>query len=185
MKSNDFELVDLPNNFYVFTTTNMEVKRRLLFDGPWIIQGHYLAVQRWSPNFNRFCSKVQKVAIWVRIPILPIHCYSEEVLLELSNLIGKAIKVDLNTLAHCTDKKNVVERGKFARVSVEVDLSKKLQSRFVIRTRIFTVEYEGLDTICFKCGKYGHNQESCLINVNPETNSASPEKQPPPPPPAT
>lgn len=164
LKSNDFTLVDLPNNFYVFTTKNMEIKKRLLFDGPWLIQGHYLAVQRWSPNFDPYCSKVRKIAIWVRIPTLPIHCYSEDILLELGNLIGRTLKVDLNTLAHCNNQRNMVERGKFARVSVEIDLNKKLQSRFVVRSRVFTVEYEGLDTICFRCGKYGHGQEICPLN---------------------
>ncbi|KAI9120384.1 hypothetical protein K1719_007417 [Acacia pycnantha] len=75
--------------------------RKLLFDGPWLIQGHYLEVQRWSPNFIPYCNKVKKVAIWVRVPTLPMHVYSEECLLELGNLIGKALQVDINTQAQC------------------------------------------------------------------------------------
>ncbi|XP_028775904.1 uncharacterized protein LOC114732736 [Neltuma alba] len=175
LKYDNFELVDLPNNYFVFRTTNRELNKRLLYDGPWIIQGHYLAVQRWSPNFNPDYNKVKKLAIWVRVPTLPIHCYSEECLLELGNMIGRALKVDLNTLAHYQSSSNMVERGKFARVSVEIDLNKKLQSKFVIRRTVYTVEYEGLDIICFKCGKYGHTQEDCPLNAELEKTQASPD----------
>lgn len=83
----------------------------------------------------------------------------------MGNTIGKTLKVDMNTLAHCQRNDTLlVERGRFARVSVEVDLTKQLRSRFVIRKRIYTVEYEGLHVICFKCGRYGHNRESCTLN---------------------
>ncbi|XP_028800899.1 uncharacterized protein LOC114756151 [Neltuma alba] len=146
-----------------------------MFEGPWLYHGHYIAVQRWSPNFNPYCNKVRKVAIWVRVPMLPMHCYSEECMWELGNLIGKALKVDMNTLAQSINNGNhTVERGKFARVSVEVDLNKKLQARFVLRRTIYTVEYEGLDAICFKCGVYGHKQDHCSLNT--EKREETPEQ---------
>ncbi|XP_028775391.1 zinc finger CCHC-type and RNA-binding motif-containing protein 1-like [Neltuma alba] len=62
-----------------------------------------------------------------------------------------------------------VERGKFARVSVEIDLNRKLQSRFMLRKRMFTVEYKGLEEICFKCGRYGHKLEICPLNMERRT----------------
>ncbi|KAI9097681.1 hypothetical protein K1719_025452 [Acacia pycnantha] len=172
LRSKSFELIDLPNNYFLFKTGNRDLRLRLLFDGPWVIQGHYLAVQRWSPNFNPYSNEIQKVAVWIRIPTLPMHVYSEECLLEIGNMIGKALKVDVNTLAQCSNQNMMVERGKFARVSVEVDLNQALKSRFVIRSTIYTVEYEGLDLICFKCGKYGHSQEKCPLVRNAEENSS-------------
>ncbi|XP_028791628.1 uncharacterized protein LOC114747457 [Neltuma alba] len=98
-RTNKFKLIDLPNNYFVFRTDNLELNRRLLFDGPWLIQGHYLVVQRWSPNFNPYCNRVHKVAIWVRVPTLLMHMYSEECMWERGNLIRKSLKVDMNTLA--------------------------------------------------------------------------------------
>ncbi|KAI9075393.1 hypothetical protein K1719_042643 [Acacia pycnantha] len=163
LRSKSFELIDLPNNYFLFKTGNSDLRLRLLFDGPWVIQGHYLAVQRWSPSFNPYSNEIQKVAVWVRIPTLPLYVYSEECLLEIGNIIGKALKVDVNTLAQCNNRNMMVERGKFDVVSVEVDLNQPLKSRFVIRSTIYTVEYEGLDLICFKCGKYGHSQEKCPL----------------------
>lgn len=174
LKDRAFELIDLPNNYYVFRSTNKALGHKLLFDGPWLIQGHYLAIQRWSPNFNPYCNKVRKVAIWVRVPTLPMYVYSEVCLMELGNMIGTALKVDINTLAHHQQSDVKVEKGKYARVSVEVDLNKSLQSRFVICRKLYTVEYESLDLICFKCGCYGHKLELCPTNAVAKASPAAP-----------
>ncbi|XP_028792771.1 uncharacterized protein LOC114748508 [Neltuma alba] len=177
LKSEHFELIDLPNNYFVFRTSVVELRKKLLFDGPWMIQGHYLAVQRWSPNFNPYCNRVKKVAIWVRVPTPPMHMYSEECMWELGNMIGKALKVDLNTLTQGSNNSIQVERGKFVRVSVEVDLNRKLQSRFVLRKCIFIVEYEGLNVICFKCGEYGYKSKNCSLTKGTLETETSPERE--------
>ncbi|GAY50046.1 hypothetical protein CUMW_123710 [Citrus unshiu] len=53
------------------------------------------------------------------------------------------------------------QRGKFARVTVEIDLNKLLISQFNFEGRIQRVEYEYLPTICFGCGKIGHYKDAC------------------------
>lgn len=178
LKSDNFELIDLPNNFFVFRSTEKSLSNKLLFEGPWAIQGHYLAVQRWSPNFNPYSNKKSKVAIWIRVPTLPVHMYTEEFMLELGNMVGKALKVDLNTLAQRDNKVNEVARAKFARVSVEVDLNKQLKSKFMIRTQLYIVEYEGLNTICFRCGTYGHSQEQCGHEKLPKNQQENSKQDP-------
>lgn len=75
------------------------------------------------------------------------------VLLQLGNLLGKAIKVDDTTMN--------VERGKYARVCVEIYLKKPLASRICLNGASFAMEYEGLSTTCFKCGRYGHTSDDC------------------------
>ena len=58
------------------------------------------------------------------------------------------------------------ERGQFVRLSVEIDLHKRLLSKFRMNRRIWKIRYEGLKMICFKCGKYGHREEECdLFNI--------------------
>jgi len=54
-----------------------------------------------------------------------------------------------------------VERVRFTRLSVEVDLSKPLLSKFHLHGKILRIEYEGLKFISFNCGKVGHKDESC------------------------
>ncbi|KAK3185110.1 hypothetical protein Dsin_028427 [Dipteronia sinensis] len=52
-------------------------------------------------------------------------------------------------------------RGRFARICVEIDISKPLLGSLSIDDRDIRVEYESLGLICFNCGRYGHNKESC------------------------
>ncbi|RYR05350.1 hypothetical protein Ahy_B06g085220 [Arachis hypogaea] len=58
------------------------------------------------------------------------------------------LKVDHATSIH--------SRGRFARICVEIDLSKKLVPRISVMGYTLSIEYEGLHLICFECGKYGH-----------------------------
>ncbi|CAN1188106.1 hypothetical protein LINPERHAP2_LOCUS39125 [Linum perenne] len=52
-------------------------------------------------------------------------------------------------------------RGRYARVCVEVDLTKSLLGKYMIEDKVFKVEYESLENVCFDCGLYGHKKESC------------------------
>ncbi|KAJ1391965.1 Zinc finger, CCHC-type [Sesbania bispinosa] len=76
------------------------------------------------------------------------------------------LKIDQNTLRkrrETRDDEFLTERAKFARICVEIDLSKVLVSFFELNNRAYKVEYEGLHFICFNCGRYGHSKDSCPL----------------------
>mgnify|MGYP001567182811 CR=1 FL=1 len=73
--------------------------------------------------------------------------------MRIGNLLGKAIKVDEVTLK--------AARGKYARICVEIDLTKPLIPFIWVHQDLQAVEYEGLHQICFACGQYGHVAENC------------------------
>jgi len=91
-----------------------------------MIFDHYLVVSLWSPKFNAKAATTDKAMVWIRIPILNLVYYDENILWTLASMVGKLFKVDLHTLR--------VARGKLARMCAEVDL-------------LIT---------CTKCGCYGH-----------------------------
>lgn len=55
----------------------------------------------------------------------------------------------------------ITKRAKFARVCIEVDLSKTLVSKSELNNREYRVEYERLQHICFRYGCYGHSSDQC------------------------
>lgn len=57
---------------------------------------------------------------------------------------------------HINKTKLTLARGQFARVSVEIDLSKPLVSKSCFGRSIKKIKYEGLHIVCFNCGKFGH-----------------------------
>lgn len=61
-----------------------------------------------------------------------------------------------------------VERQRFARIYVEVNLQKRLLSKFRVGKRRFSVEYKGLGLICFECERYGHRKDDCLLREEKE-----------------
>lgn len=62
----------------------------------------------------------------------------------IGNMIGKTVKVDKNTLTK--------ERGKYARLCIQVNLLKPLLSMFLIKGRHYKIEYERLHLLCLSCG---------------------------------
>ncbi|KAL4347946.1 hypothetical protein GQ457_17G010650 [Hibiscus cannabinus] len=69
-------------------------------------------------------------------------------------LIGRRIfRIDYNT----TEGK----RGCFTRFSIVVDLNKPLVPGIIIDGVQQRVEYKGLPTICYSCGRYAHTDDVC------------------------
>lgn len=123
----DLELINLVNNYYIVQTKNIKAYERILNGGPWTIFNHCILVQRWNPQFNLNTNSLGKVALWVRLTNIPIQCYDKEILWRMKNCIRKTLKVDANTLSdtEMKDATGKTERGKFARISVKIDLQKK------------------------------------------------------------
>ncbi|CAI0425009.1 unnamed protein product [Linum tenue] len=97
--------------------------------------------------------------VWVQLPALKIHLYHKEILITLGNLIGRTIKLYYHTLNQ--------QRAKFARIAVEVDMSKPLVPRIFLDDQWQKVEYENLPLVCFECGKIGHTGTQCPLRPRP------------------
>ncbi|KAK9029950.1 hypothetical protein V6N11_031389 [Hibiscus sabdariffa] len=61
-------------------------------------------------------------------------------------------------------------RGKFARMTVRINLNKPFVSKIVVNGKIQLIEYESLPIVCFNCDKYGHMNDNCPdLQHNPTT----------------
>lgn len=113
-----------------------------------MIGENYLHVQYWRPNFIANEETIKLLPVWVRFSVLHVEYYTVKWLHRAGNKIGRTLKVDDATL--------YVSRGKFARVCVEIDVSKPLKPGYILRERNYHIQYEGLNTLCFDCGHYEH-----------------------------
>ncbi|KAH1064603.1 hypothetical protein J1N35_029590 [Gossypium stocksii] len=149
----DFEFIDLGYGFYAVKFEKQGDRFKVMIDGRWKIMDHYLTVKKWKPNFHSKTVVGWSTVIWIHLSGLPLEYFHESVLIDVGKLAGKPIKVDSNT--------SFGTRGKFARICVEVDLSKPLLSQVRIGSFALNIEYEGLHTVYFSCGCFGHRLESC------------------------
>ncbi|CAN1842173.1 hypothetical protein LINPERHAP1_LOCUS36768 [Linum perenne] len=130
---------------------------KALTGGPWTILDHYLVVHQWDQSFRVSNDLPKKMVVWVQFPHLPIHFYHAQILTSLGNLIGKTIKIDFNTQR--------AERGKFARIAIEVDLGEPIPPVVLLDGAPQLVEYENMPSLCFECGRINHDSKDCPRKV--------------------
>ncbi|RYR43110.1 hypothetical protein Ahy_A08g039539 [Arachis hypogaea] len=155
-------VIDMNHDYFLVHFSDEEDYAHALMEGPWMVAGHYLIVRRWRPFFLSESTEVRKIAAWIRIPNLPIELYNHRFLWRVGSAIGHMLKIDRTTSIH--------SRGKFARICVEIDLTKQLIPRISVLGCELHLEYEGLHQICFMCGRYGHRSEQCMENVSTSVN---------------
>ncbi|XP_057426505.1 uncharacterized protein LOC130719928 [Lotus japonicus] len=122
-KEGDVKVIDLADDYFLVRFASENDYKLALFEGPWMVADHYLLVQRWRPMFKAEDDAARKIAVWIRLPKLPVELYNNTFLWRLGSMIALGEEHRL--------------------------------------------EYEGLHSICFNCGKYGHKSECCpeiLIN---------------------
>ncbi|CAN1332717.1 hypothetical protein LINPERPRIM_LOCUS35828 [Linum perenne] len=133
----NLHIVDLDKScFLVKFSIEQDYFKALTGGGAWILLDHYLVVHQWDPSFRVSNDLPKRMVAWIRFPHLPIHLYHGQVLTALGNLVGKTVKIDSTTQS--------AERGKFARIVVEIDLDKPLPPIVLLDGAIQQVEYENL-----------------------------------------
>ncbi|CAL1397875.1 unnamed protein product [Linum trigynum] len=178
------DIMDLNNDTFLVTFSNEQDYLTALTGGPWVILDHYLVVHQWSPSFRTGQKPHRSVVAWIQLPEFPVHFYHREVLFALGNLIGRTVKLDYHTEHR--------QRGKFARIAVELDMSKPVPTRIYLDGFWQAVQYENLPLICFECGCVGHTEDSCssrksqsameIVVAQTGDRSSMPEDSPPEPP---
>lgn len=88
----------------------------------------------------------------MRLNELPIEYYHEEALQIIRNAIGKVLQIDTHTASET--------RGCFTRLCIQVDVGKPLTTALLIGGKEQPVCYEGIQRLCFSCGRIGHQCEN-------------------------
>ena len=71
---------------------------KILSGGPWDVGGHFLSIRGWVPNFKPSTANVSLIAVWARLPKLPVEYYEPSILRDLGNAIGPVLRIDTHTV---------------------------------------------------------------------------------------
>ncbi|CAN1170163.1 hypothetical protein LINPERPRIM_LOCUS242 [Linum perenne] len=124
-KSGHIQVPNLSKDFFLVQFSAVEDYHRVAFSGPWKIYDYYITVAPWTPEFNEE-EPIQKIITWVLLSKLPIHFFNNTTVNRIGNQIDRTIQMDLATS----------EGARTRWVCVEVDLSKTLLGKYMIRVRV-------------------------------------------------
>ena len=100
------DCIALGQDFFLIRFTLNEDHSKVLRTGPWFVGGHYLSIRRWEPNFIPLEANLSAIAVWIRLPELPIEYYKVSILKDIGKAIGPILRIDTHTASE--------SRGKFA-----------------------------------------------------------------------
>ncbi|XP_057432215.1 uncharacterized protein LOC130724967 [Lotus japonicus] len=94
-REGEIKVMDLSEDYFLVRFSSENDYKLALFEGPWMVADHYLMIQRWRPMFKADDSQVQKIAVWIRIPKLPVELFTETFLWRLGSNLGTMLKMIL------------------------------------------------------------------------------------------
>ena len=151
------DCINLGYEFFLVRLSLKEDYETVLSKGPWFIGEHFLSIRPWEPNFRLVLTNVTSIAVWVRLNDLPIEYYNVEALLHIGKTISHVLRVDTHTASET--------RGRFARICVQIDMDKPLVTAVLVGRFEQPVCYEGIQKLCFDCGRLGHRKEICPYTI--------------------
>ncbi|KAL0012016.1 hypothetical protein SO802_007124 [Lithocarpus litseifolius] len=145
------DIIDLECDFFLIKFDLKSDLDDVLKGGPWFVGQHFLAIRQWELEFNASKASCSSVAVWIRLPQLPIEFYDPSILKKIRSTIGLVLRIGSHSING--------ERGRFARLCIQINIDKPLIKCVKIGKMAQTVQYEGLNSLCFACGRIGHKKE--------------------------
>jgi hypothetical protein len=75
----------------VFLFDNAEERNLIFRNGPYFMGPQGLYLNQWMSDFDPTQDVPSVVPVWVRLPHLPLHCWSPKSLEAIGNALGKYI----------------------------------------------------------------------------------------------
>lgn len=147
------ELYYNDEGYFILKFRTLDDMNLVMSKGPYTIYNMTMFLREWVTGFSLKDDMMRAVPIWVKLPQLPLHLWGSKSLGKIGSALGKPLFTD-----ECTARKL---RVSYARILVEVDITKKLKDSILIKdlqAKMINqpVEYEWKPLFCEKCQKLGH-----------------------------
>jgi hypothetical protein len=146
------------SGWLIYKFNNVDDKMAVLGGGPYLVYGRPLLLRPMPEFFDFSSAEMTRVPVWIKLPNLPLSCWSPRSLSKIASVLGKPLQSDRLTSS--------LSRLSYARVLVEVNLMDDLPPSFQFKLPngdILTqsVEYETLPKFCKHCKVLNHTTAAC------------------------
>ncbi|CAL1379614.1 unnamed protein product [Linum trigynum] len=159
-KVSTIQVTSAKNGYFLVRFTSGVDYERAITGGPWMVGDNYLTVHPWTKDFNPYEHEISSTMVWARLLEIPIQYFHPVAVMKIGQRIGKPLRVD-----HAT---STGARSDYARVCVQVDLTKPLLSMFRLHGKKYFIQYEGLERICLQCGTYRERGHCSCMHATAE-----------------
>ncbi|XP_065633850.1 uncharacterized protein LOC136069351 [Quercus suber] len=154
----DLRIVEVGNDILQFKFSSRYQMEWVEKSGPWNFENNLLLLCRWKKGLSSSNIGFTHAPFWVQIWGLPFEFMCEEVGKDIDGTIGNFLEVDKRSWQS--------DQAKYMRIRVEVQLNKPLRRGGYVTDaeggkHWVTYKYERLPTLCFFCGKLGHDIKHC------------------------
>jgi hypothetical protein len=152
-----WKMVPLGKGFYDFHFESAEDLKKIWAVGTVNLKPGLLWFSQWTKDFKLLTQKQTHVSLWIRLVELPQEYWRERTLKEIASAVGTPIDIDGPTRNRTF--------GHYARILVDIDLSKKAYDEVLVEREGYAfkveIQYERRPLFCHHCYSIGHNITTC------------------------
>lgn len=147
---------------FLLRVTNPRTRTLALARNVWIRAGYPMYIALWSPEFSLEEPQLTSVVVLVELRWVPYLLFNKQSLSRLATAIGKPVSLALET----ERRENFEVAKMWVRVNLLSDLPKRIVSGFSNGREVdIHVSYPWLPLKCGGCGKFGHENIRCPLNL--------------------
>jgi len=129
-----WKMVSLGRGFYDFLFEHPDDFSRIWTAGTVSLQLGLLRLSQWTKDFNHYSQTQTHTSLWIRLVALPQEYWRERTLKEIASVVGTPISIDGPTRNRAF--------GHYARILVDIDLSKRVYDEILVEREGFAFNVE-------------------------------------------
>ena len=152
-----WKMTPMGKGYFEFYFASYDDLRIVWAKGTFNLKPGLLRLFEWSKDFSACTQRQTHAQVWIRLLKLPQEYWMDRTLREIASAIGTPLLIDSAT-------QNRVF-GYYARILVDMDLSKQIYNEVMIEREGYSfpieITYERLPSFCTHCKNIGHHITSC------------------------
>ena len=153
------QVAEIEDNLFLAEFGDSWDKKKVMEMRPWSFEKQLMLMREFEGELIPKEIVLKWSPFWIQIYNLPLKCMTSGTGNAIGAKIGEVLEVDV--------PENGVQWGKYLRVRVSVDTTKKLVRGKKINiedcgSRWVYFKYERLPNFCYRCGMLDHGEKECL-----------------------
>ncbi|GKC22238.1 zinc knuckle CX2CX4HX4C containing protein [Tanacetum coccineum] len=162
------DYVTLVKGYFFFKFSSTEGVDSVLRDGPWMIRGVPIFLNKWSPSVSLLKEDLSHVPVWVKFHDVSFVAYTSDGLSLIATKIDTPMMLNSYTNSMCLESWG---KSTYARILIEIDAYNYFSDNLVMAVpnlegtgytkETIRVEYEWKPPRCSMCLIFGHSLDDC------------------------